>query len=95
LAFNVWGEPHPPLTCVLAKSHIAPGGISGSSAPDHFSTAPWTNVPFHFPSVVPAGASLFTMSLLLFQHFKLLIIFESCVSSLNNCLQSSFSKSVI
>jgi hypothetical protein len=34
----------------------------------HFSTQPRTNTPFHFPTVVPAGASRFTMSLLLLQH---------------------------
>jgi hypothetical protein len=63
----------------------------------HFSTPPWANTPFQFPRVVPAGASLHASQCHYFsfniQHSKLLIIFELSVSSLNNCLQPSFSKS--
>jgi hypothetical protein len=35
LTFTMWGEPHPPLTSVLAEPHIVPYPVTGSRAPDH------------------------------------------------------------
>jgi hypothetical protein len=90
-------------TPLLTETHIAPGPISGPRAPHHVLSKPAIISQLHHGQTRPSfSPNLYQMELhgsqchyfsFNIQHSKLLIIFESSVSSLNNCLQSSFSKS--
>jgi hypothetical protein len=105
LSFRVWCEAHTLHTSVLAEPHTAPRPVSKARAPDHVPAKIAIISQLHQgqtrPSISPElyqlgrhGSQYHYFSFII-QHYKLFIILESSVSSLNNCILPSFWKSVI